>query len=199
LFSENQFCSLSVWDLLRLTPSVLCSEYFTRPSSLCLLSFRWDLRPRFVPQDWQWIFYWSLQGLKGRFVCVWNCWIFFVGEYSTVWPEICRIFPKFSADSYVEFQEKTNSGEFLEIFWKPRLSSTKTCEISPYFLHFLFWIHIALKKFTQVFPYLVCTQVRRHVQKRITKRRYGKKIQDVLFSANQFWSLLVWDLLRLTP
>jgi len=28
---------------------------------------------------------------EGRFVCVWNCWIFFVGEYSSVWPEICRV------------------------------------------------------------------------------------------------------------
>ena len=39
LFSENRFCSLSVWDLLRLTPWVFWSEIFTRHSSLCLLSF----------------------------------------------------------------------------------------------------------------------------------------------------------------
>ncbi|ESW25085.1 hypothetical protein PHAVU_003G006200 [Phaseolus vulgaris] len=39
LFSENRFCSLSVWDLLRLTPWVFYSEIFTRHSSLCLLSF----------------------------------------------------------------------------------------------------------------------------------------------------------------
>ena len=53
LFSENRFCSLSVWDLLRLTPWVFWSEIFTRHSSLCLLSFGWGLSPRFVPQDWQ--------------------------------------------------------------------------------------------------------------------------------------------------
>ena len=53
LFSENQFCSLSVWDILRLTPWVFWSEIFTRRSSLCLLCFGWDLSPRFVPQDWQ--------------------------------------------------------------------------------------------------------------------------------------------------
>ena len=51
LFSENQFLSLSVWDLLRLTPWVFWSEVFTRRASLCLLSFGWDLSPRFVPQD----------------------------------------------------------------------------------------------------------------------------------------------------
>jgi len=38
-FSENRFCSLSVWDLLRLTPWVFWTEIFTRHSSLCLLSF----------------------------------------------------------------------------------------------------------------------------------------------------------------
>ena len=53
LFPENRFCSLSVWDLLRLTPSVFWYEIFTRHSSLCQLSFGWGLSPRFVPQDWQ--------------------------------------------------------------------------------------------------------------------------------------------------
>ena len=32
-----------------------------------------------------------------------------------------------------------------------------------------------LEKFTQVLPYVVCTQVRRQVHKRITKRRYGEE------------------------
>ena len=31
------------------------------------------------------------------------------------------------------------------------------------------------KKFTQALPYVVCTQVRRHVHKRIRKRRYGEE------------------------
>jgi len=39
LFSKNRFCSLSVWDSLRLTPWVFWSEIFTRHSSLCLLTF----------------------------------------------------------------------------------------------------------------------------------------------------------------
>jgi len=39
LFLENKFCSLSVCDLLCLTPWVFWSEVFTRHSSLCLLSF----------------------------------------------------------------------------------------------------------------------------------------------------------------
>jgi len=91
LFSENRFCSLSVWDSLRFIPWVFWYEIFTRHSSLCLLSFGWGLSRRFVPQNWQIIFYPSLPGLKGCFVCMWNCLIFFVGEYSSVWPEICRV------------------------------------------------------------------------------------------------------------
>jgi len=32
-----------------------------------------------------------------------------------------------------------------------------------------------LKEFTQVLPYVVCTQVRRNVHKRIAKMRYGEE------------------------
>jgi len=84
--------------------------------------------------------------------------------------------PEFSGDSYLEFQEKTISGVFFRNFrGNQGLSSTKTCEISPYFLQFLFCVRIALKKFTQVLSYVVCKQVRRHVHKRIPKRRYGEE------------------------
>jgi len=53
LFSENRFCSLSICVLLRPIPWVFWSENFTRHSSLCVLSFGWDLSHRFVPQDFQ--------------------------------------------------------------------------------------------------------------------------------------------------
>ncbi len=99
---------------------------------------------------------------------------------------------EFNGDSYVKFQEITISGEF---FTQTKAISTKTCEISPYFLQFLFCVRIALKKFTQVLSYVVCTQERRNVHKEYT----GKKSQDILFSENQFCSLSGWDLLRLTP
>jgi len=38
-----------------------------------------------------------------------------------------------------------------------------------------FRVRIALKKLKQVLSYVVCTQVRRHVPKEITKRRYGEE------------------------
>ena len=43
--------------------------------------------------------------------------------------------------------------------------------LSAYF----FRVRIALKKFTQVLLYVVCTQVRRHVRKQINERRYGEE------------------------
>jgi len=101
-----------------------------------------------------------------------------VGKYSSVWPEICRVLSQILWRFLSGFSGKKIFREnFSGIMCKPRLSSTKTCEISPYFLQFLFWVRIAPKKFTQVLPYVVCTQLRRHVHKRITKRRYGEENQ----------------------
>jgi len=37
--------------------------------------------------------------------------------------------PKFSGDSWVEFQEKTILGEFFRNFVQTKVSSTETCEI----------------------------------------------------------------------
>ena len=73
------------------------------------------------------------------------------------------------------FMKKLFRENFSEILCRPRLSSTKTCEISPYFRQFLFWIRIALNKFTQVLSYVVCTRVRSHVHKKITIRRYAEE------------------------
>jgi len=134
-FSENRFCSLSVWVLLRPIPCVFWSENFTRHSSLCVLSFGWDLSLRFVPQDFQQIFYSSLPGLKGRFVCVWNCLTFFLGEYSSVWREIYGVLSQIQSRFLHGISaKKLFCDKFCE---KPRLSS-KIFEISPYFLQFHF-------------------------------------------------------------
>ena len=71
------------------------------------------------------------------------------------------------------FRKKLFWENFSEILCKTRLSSTETCDISPYFLKFYFGSVLRWKKFTQVHSYVVCTQVRRHVHKKITKRIYG--------------------------
>ena len=191
MFSENQFCSLSDWNLLLLTPWVFCSEIFTRCSSLCLLSFGWDFSPRFVPQDSQFTFYWSLSGLKGSFVRVWNCLIFSWVNTHPFDLKFVAFFLDLSGDSYDESQEKNYFGRsYLKFLRKPRLSSIETCEISPYFLQFLFYSRTALKKFTQILPYDVCTHVRRHVQNRMTKRRYGEEKPECFV----FWKPVLFTL-----
>ena len=110
-----------------------------------------------------------MPGLKGRFVCVWNCLIFFVGEYSSVWPKICRVLSKIQ---WIFLREISGKNYFGRIF-------QKFCANQGILWNFallsgiLFCVRIALKKFTQVLSYVVCTQVRRHVHKKITIRRYG--------------------------
>ena len=121
-------------------------------------------------------FFLSLPGPEGRFFCVWNCLIFFHGRILVrlTWNLSCFL-PNSVEILTWNFRKKLFRENFSEILCKPRLSSTKTCEISPYFLQFLFWVRIAMKKFTQVLPYVVCTQVRRQVHKIITKKRYGEE------------------------
>jgi len=72
------------------------------------------------------------------------------------------------------FRKKLFRENFSEILCKP-WPSTKTCEISPYSLQFLFCVRTASKKITKVLSYVVWTQVRRHVHKQITKRRCGEE------------------------
>ena len=81
--------------------------------------------------------------------------------------------PKFSGDSYLEFQEKTISGEFLRNFVQTKAILYRNLWNFALLYEILFSVRTAPKKFTQVPSYLVCTQVRRHVHKQITERRYG--------------------------
>jgi len=107
---------------------------------------------------------------------VWNCLIFFVGEYSSVWPEICHILSRIQWIFLCGISGKNYFGRIFQKFSrKPRLSTVATCEISSYLLQFLFYVRIALKKFTQVLSYIVFTQVRRHVHERIDKRIYEEE------------------------
>ena len=98
---------------------------------------------------------------------------------------------EFSGCSYLEFLEKIISGEFFRNFHAN--PSIKTCEILPYFLRFLFCVRNALKKFTHVLSYVVCNLVRRHVHKRITKRRYGEeKLGGFVFGKSILFTLVLW-------
>jgi len=72
------------------------------------------------------------------------------------------------------FRKKLFRENFSEILCKPRYPLRHLGNFAL-LSAILFWVRIALKKFTQVLSYVVCTQVRRHVIKQITKRRYGEE------------------------
>jgi len=86
-------------------------------TSLCLMNFGWDLSPIFVPQNCQYTFYSSLSELKGRFACVWNYLLFFVGEYSSVWPEICCVLSQIQWRFLRGISGKNYSGRIFQKFW----------------------------------------------------------------------------------
>jgi len=73
------------------------------------------------------------------------------------------------------FRKKLFQENFSEILCKSKAILYQNLWNVAQFSAILFWVHIALKKFTQVLSYVVCTQVRRHVHKHITKGRYGEE------------------------
>jgi len=81
--------------------------------------------------------------------------------------------PKFSGESYMEFQEKTISGKFFRNFVQTKFIFYQNLWNFAQLSEILFWVRITLKKFTQVPSYVVCTHVRRHVHKKITEGRNG--------------------------
>ena len=170
---KNQFCSPSVWDLLRLTPWVFQSK-FLRDVCHCVYGvLADDWVPDSSHKTGNKLFIDHCQGWKeGSFV--WHCLIFSWVNTHPLDLKFVAFCPEFSAYSYVEFQEKIISVDIFIIFHANQ-GLYKTWEISPYVLQFLFCLCMALKKFTQVLSYVVCTQVRRHVHKGITKRIYGEE------------------------
>jgi len=140
------------------------------------------------------------QGWKeGSFVCE-TVWFFCGWILIRLSWNFSRFFPNSVEILTWNFRKKVFQEDFSEILCKPRLSLYQNLWNFAQISALLFQVRIALKKFTQVLPYVVCTQIRRHIHKQMTKKKdTGKKIQDTLFSENQFCSLSVWDLLRLTP
>ena len=61
---------------------------------------------------------------------------FFPRWIRIVWPEICRVLPKFSWDSYVEFREKTIPGEFFRNFIENQ-ALPKLVKFRPTFWNFI--------------------------------------------------------------
>ena len=199
LFSENRFCSLSVWDLLCPTRWVFWSEILTRHPSLCLLSFGWYLSPDSSHKIRNKFFIHHCSGWKeGSFVCE-TVWFFSWVNTHPFDLKSIAFCPKLSGDSYVEFQEKTIASGFFINFCKPRLPTSKTCEISPYLLQYISGSVLRWKRSQKYFRMLFAPRWGGTSINKSQKEDTGKKSQDVLFSENRFCSLSVWDVLRSTP
>jgi len=82
---------------------------------------------------------------------------------------------KLNGDSYVEFQEKTILRDIFRNFVQTKVILYQNMWNFALLSAIFFRFRIALKKCTQVLSYVVCTQVRRHVHKQITERRYGEE------------------------
>ena len=142
---------------------------------MCLLCFGWDLTPYSSHKIHNKFFIHHCPGWKkGSFVCE-TVWFYFWVNTHPFDLKSCAFCPKFSEDFYAEFQEKTISGEFLRNFVQTKAILQQYLWNFALLYDFFILVRIALKKFTKVFSYVVCTQVRTHVHKQITERRYGEE------------------------
>ena len=108
--------------------------------------------------------------------------------------------PKFSGDSWVEFQEKTILGEFFRNFVQNQgYPLSKLVKFGPNFCNFFLGPLCAEKNSHRHYGVLFAPRQGGTSINESQKEDTGKKSQDVLFSENRFCSLSVWDLLRLTP
>ena len=73
------------------------------------------------------------------------------------------------------FRKKLFQENFSEILLKTKAILYRNLWNFALLSAILFWVLIALKKFTEALSYVFCTQLRRHVHKQITKRRCGEE------------------------
>ena len=136
---------------------------------MCLLSFGWDLSPKFVPQDLQILLIITARVERKIRFCeklfdffprriiirlTWNLLRFVPNSVEILTWNFRRIFQKFCANQ--------------------RYPLPNLVKFRPTFYNFILGLY-CVEKFTQVFSYVSCTQLRRHVHKQITKRGYGEE------------------------
>jgi len=123
---------------------------------------------------------------EGSFECE-NVWFFSWANTHPFDLKFVALCPKFSGDSYVEFQEKTISGEFFRNFVQTKAILYRKLWNIALLSEILFSNRIVLKKFTQVLSYVVCTQVRRHIRKKNHKGKIrGRKTRTFCFRKISF-------------
>jgi len=135
-----------------------------------------------------------------RFVCVWNYLVFFVGEYSSGWPEICRVLSQIQWRFLGGISGKKYSRRIFQKFCANQgYPLPKLVKIRPNFCNFILGPYCAERNSHKHFCMLFAPRQGDTSINEWQKEYTGKKRQDVLFSENRFCSLSVWELLRLTP
>jgi len=190
LFSENQFCYSRSGNYYAL----LLGYFRLKVLADVLDCVYWVLGEIWAPGSSHRIgnkfFIHHCQGRKeGSFVCE-TVWFFSWVNTHPFDLKFLAFCPKFNVDSYVEFQEKTISGEFFRNFVQTMAILYQNLWNFAVLSVILFWVRIALKIFRQVLSYVVSTLVRRHVCKQITKRRYeGEKPGGFVFGKPVLFTL----------
>jgi len=128
-----------------------------------------------------------------------NCLISFIGKYSSVWPEICHVLSQIQWRFLCGISRKKILGEFFRNFVQIEAILYQNLWMFSLLYAILFWVRIALKKFTQVLSYVVCTQLRRHVHKKTKRRRYGEEKPGHFVFGKPVLFTIDLGLLRLTP
>jgi len=155
LFSENRFCSLLVWSYYALLLGYFGLK-FLPDIRHCVY---WVLTEVWAPNSSHKIgnksFIRHCEGLKeGSFV--WGCLIFFVGEYSSVLPEICRVLSQIKWRFLGWISGKNCSGKFFQKFYANHdYRVLKLVKFQFNFCNFILGPYCVEKKFTQALSYVV--------------------------------------------
>jgi len=129
-----------------------------------------------------------MPGLKGRFVCVWNCLIFFVGEYSSVWPEICRVLFQIQWRFLGGISRKNYYGRTFQKFCANQgYPLPKLLKFRPNFYNFILGLYCTEKNSNKYFRMLFAPRQGGTSKNESQKEDTGKKSQDILFSENQLF------------
>ena len=114
----------------------------------------------------------TARATEGRLVCVWNCLIFFVGEYSSVWPEICRVLSQIQWRFLRGISGKNYFGRIFRKFCANQgYPLPKLVKFRPTFCNFILGPYCAEKIHTSTF--ICCLHTGKEARhKQIKKRRY---------------------------
>jgi len=136
---------------------------------------------------------------EGSFVCE-TFWFFFVGEYSSVWPEICRVLSQIQWRFLGWISWKNYFGRCFQKFCANQgYPLPKLVKFRPNFCNIIMGPYCGERNSHKHFRMLFAPRQGSTSLNESEKEDTGKNSQDVLFSKNRFCSLSVWDLLHLIP